>query len=155
MTSELKHRDIWEVANQLVGYVGPDTEARLANFLLREGKEAAKLAERIVALENTRAAPDVPELVRYDLDKRGVPWIEMEQRDDGDYVRYDQAAKVVAKLTKDANHQCRERVKEFERAEAAEAKYTELESAWLNAEGKITELEAELKRYKEGEQCTN
>lgn len=49
--SELNKRDIWEVANQLEGYVGPETEERLAAFLMREGHEAAKLAERIVELE--------------------------------------------------------------------------------------------------------
>ena len=47
----MTHRDIYEVANQLQGYVGPDTEDRLAAFLMREGGEAAKLADRIVMLE--------------------------------------------------------------------------------------------------------
>lgn len=40
-------RDIWEVANQLEGYVGPNTPDDLARFLIREGKAAAELAEEI------------------------------------------------------------------------------------------------------------
>ncbi|KAB2699398.1 hypothetical protein F9K79_09910 [Ochrobactrum sp. Kaboul] len=56
IASELK-RDIWEVANQLAGYVGPNTDERLAQFLIREAEAATKLAERIVELENTRPAP--------------------------------------------------------------------------------------------------
>jgi hypothetical protein len=43
-------RDIYEVANQLGGYVGPDTERRLADFLIREAKAASDLADEIVRL---------------------------------------------------------------------------------------------------------
>jgi len=43
-------RDIYEVANQLEGYVDPGTPERLAQFLLREGKAAADLADEIVRL---------------------------------------------------------------------------------------------------------
>lgn len=43
-------RDIYEVSNQLAGHVGPDTDEKLAAWLLREGKEAAKLADEIVRL---------------------------------------------------------------------------------------------------------
>jgi ABC-type nitrate/sulfonate/bicarbonate transport system substrate-binding protein len=51
MSSDIAERDIWEVANQLGGYVDPSTEKNLARFLIREAEEAAKLAERIVALQ--------------------------------------------------------------------------------------------------------
>lgn len=44
-------RDIYEVSNQLGGYVGPGTEERLAKFLIRESNEAAKLADEIVRLQ--------------------------------------------------------------------------------------------------------
>lgn len=44
----LKGRDIFECANQLGGYVGPDTPEGLAKFLLRESDAAAALAEIIV-----------------------------------------------------------------------------------------------------------
>lgn len=43
-------RDIYEVANQLGGYVGPNTPDDLAKFLLREADEASKLADEIVRL---------------------------------------------------------------------------------------------------------
>lgn len=43
-------RDIFEVANQLMGYVDPGTEEDLARFLIREGKAAAVLADEIVKL---------------------------------------------------------------------------------------------------------
>lgn len=43
-------RDIYEVANQLGGYVGPDTDERLAQFLIRESDEAALLANELVRL---------------------------------------------------------------------------------------------------------
>jgi hypothetical protein len=45
-------RDIYEVANQLAGYVGPDTEDRLAAFLMRESAAAAALADEVVRLRN-------------------------------------------------------------------------------------------------------
>jgi hypothetical protein len=45
----LVERDIYEVANQLEGYVGPDTDPDLAAFLLKEGKAAAALADKITA----------------------------------------------------------------------------------------------------------
>lgn len=40
-------RDIYEVANQLQGWVDPSTPKDLAAFLLRESDEAAKLADTI------------------------------------------------------------------------------------------------------------
>jgi hypothetical protein len=43
-------RDIYEVANQLAGYVDEGTPEKLASFLLREGKAAADLADEIVRL---------------------------------------------------------------------------------------------------------
>lgn len=46
----VKGRDIYECANQLEGYVGPDTDERLAQFLMREGQAAADLADEIVRL---------------------------------------------------------------------------------------------------------
>ena len=56
MSTELEERDKYEVANQLEGYVGPDTPEHLARFLMREGAEAAKLADTIVGLEAERDA---------------------------------------------------------------------------------------------------
>lgn len=44
-------RDIYEVANQLGGYVDMSTPNDLAAFLLRESKEAAILAERLEIAE--------------------------------------------------------------------------------------------------------
>lgn len=44
-------RDIYEVANQLGGYIDEATPDPLASFLRRESREAAKLAARIVELE--------------------------------------------------------------------------------------------------------
>lgn len=44
-------RDIYEVANQLGGYVDPSTPKDLADFLLRESHEATVLAERLEAAE--------------------------------------------------------------------------------------------------------
>lgn len=55
--------DIYEVANQLEGYVGPDTPEPLAQFLLREGREAAKLADEIVRLRAARSAPEAGKAV--------------------------------------------------------------------------------------------
>ena len=49
MTEE--RRDIYEVANQLGGYVDMSTPQDLADFLLRESKEAAILAERLEIAE--------------------------------------------------------------------------------------------------------
>ena len=43
-------RDIYEVANQLEGYVDTSTPERLKVFLLREGKAAAALADEISRL---------------------------------------------------------------------------------------------------------
>lgn len=43
-------RDIYEVANQLGGYVDPGTPPHLARFLIREAEEASKLASEIVRL---------------------------------------------------------------------------------------------------------
>ncbi len=43
-------RDIYEVANQLDGYVDEGTPERLAQFLIREGKAASDLADEIVRL---------------------------------------------------------------------------------------------------------
>lgn len=43
-------RDIYEVANQLAGWVGPTTDEALAKFLLREAEEADKLAKEIESL---------------------------------------------------------------------------------------------------------
>jgi len=51
-------RDIYEVANQLEGYVGPDTPERLAAFLMREGNEAAKLADEITSLRTALEAAE-------------------------------------------------------------------------------------------------
>lgn len=58
MPSDLPHingREVYECANQLEGYVDSGTPERLAQFLLREGKAAADLADRIVALEAWKA----------------------------------------------------------------------------------------------------
>ncbi len=54
MTDIVEHgkRDIWEVANQLGGYVGPDTPERLKVFLLKEEKAAADLAREILSLRS-------------------------------------------------------------------------------------------------------
>ena len=48
----VKGRDIYEVANQLGGYVGPGTEKRLADFLMREALAASDLADEIVRLND-------------------------------------------------------------------------------------------------------
>lgn len=48
----MSERDIFEVANQLHGEIGPNTEKGLAEFLWREGNEAAKLAEEILHLRS-------------------------------------------------------------------------------------------------------
>lgn len=53
-------RDIFELANQLAGYVGPDTDPELAAFLLRESKEAAKLAYEVEWLRKQCAAAPQP-----------------------------------------------------------------------------------------------
>lgn len=52
-------RDIFEVANQLGGYVDPGTEKRLARFLIREAEEASKLAYEIVRLRTELAPPQL------------------------------------------------------------------------------------------------
>jgi len=49
MTDQL--RDVYEVANQLGGYVDERTPAELSEFLLRESAEATKLAERLETAE--------------------------------------------------------------------------------------------------------
>jgi hypothetical protein len=53
---EVNGRDIYECANQLMGYVGPDTEDGLAQFLMREGKAAADLADELVQAQSALAA---------------------------------------------------------------------------------------------------
>ncbi len=52
-------RDIFEVANQLGGYVDPGTEKRLARFLIREAEEASKLAYEIVRLREGLSPPQL------------------------------------------------------------------------------------------------
>lgn len=56
---EGSERDIFEVANQLGGYVGPGTEKRLARFLIREAEEASKLAYEIVRLRADHPPPQL------------------------------------------------------------------------------------------------
>lgn len=51
-------RSIWEVANQLGGYIGPSTPDDLVAFLSRESDAAAALAERIVSLESRALAAE-------------------------------------------------------------------------------------------------
>lgn len=51
----LNGRDIYEVANQLGGYVGPTTEGRLAEFLIKEANAAGDLADEIVRLRQQLA----------------------------------------------------------------------------------------------------
>lgn len=65
-----EERDIYEVANQLQGYVGPSTPSDLSAFLMREGAAAGVLADEIVRLralvtelQHSRAAPTVAENV--------------------------------------------------------------------------------------------
>ncbi|MBD9455180.1 Lar family restriction alleviation protein [Rhizobium sp. RHZ02] len=53
--TKIVERDIYEVANQLGGYVGPDTPERLKRFLLKEEKAAAALADEIVRLRSELA----------------------------------------------------------------------------------------------------
>lgn len=53
--SDIVERDIYEVANQLGGYVGPDTPERLKRFLLKEEKAAVALADEIVRLRSELA----------------------------------------------------------------------------------------------------
>jgi hypothetical protein len=66
-------RDIFECANQLEGYVGPDTEPNLAAFLLREGKAAAALAYEIVRLRalasQTQGEGDVVEALYFAIER--------------------------------------------------------------------------------------
>lgn len=79
---------------------------------------------KVITHWNTRAVPDVPELVRYEYD---ILLGKMDKYNEGEYVRYDQAAVIIS---------------------AKDASYNKLEAAWLNAEGKITELEAKLAQIK-------
>lgn len=51
----MSDRDNYEVANQLQGYVDMTTPEELAQFLLREAREAEKLADHIAALEARNA----------------------------------------------------------------------------------------------------
>jgi len=61
----VKGRDIYEVANQLGGYVGPGTDKRLADFLIREAMAASDLADEIVRLTTAlEDASKVAEQVR-------------------------------------------------------------------------------------------
>lgn len=109
----------------------------------------------------TRAAPDVPELVRYSAVRRYGREEIIEKDEHGEYVLHSQAAEIIAakdaeiyfdaslritykSLCETLNEECGKR---FKRAEAAEAKNIELEAAWLNAEGKISDLEAKLAQY--------
>lgn len=61
--AEAVERDIFEVANQLEGYVDESTPEPLARFLLREGREAAKLAATL------KAKTDEIERLRQQLDE--------------------------------------------------------------------------------------
>lgn len=58
----LVEHDIWDVANQLASYVGPDTPEPLAAFLLRESEEAAKLATALqfLSAELAEAKANLP-----------------------------------------------------------------------------------------------
>jgi hypothetical protein len=56
---EGSERDIFEVANQLGGYVDPGTEKNLARFLIREAEEASKLAYELVRLRAELAPPQL------------------------------------------------------------------------------------------------
>lgn len=49
---EVEGRGIYDCANQLMGYVGPDTEPNLAQFLIREGKSATALADALVQAQS-------------------------------------------------------------------------------------------------------
>lgn len=53
--ASLNGRDIYECANQLGGYVGPDTTHGLAVFLGRESEAACDLADEIVRLRSELA----------------------------------------------------------------------------------------------------
>lgn len=60
--AQVNGRDVYEVANQLGSYVGPDTDERLAQFLIRESEAAAYLADEIVRLRSVLAHPELEAL---------------------------------------------------------------------------------------------
>ena len=100
----------------------------------------------------TRAVPDVPELVRYKPDYTYSPdWdiMSIMQKDEkGEYVLHSQAAEIIAAKDAERNKDITAWRDVFDsmhrRAMEAEAKNIELEAAWLNAEGKISDLEHKL-----------
>lgn len=59
-------RDIWEVSNQLAGYVDERTPQDLCDFLIRESKAAADLAAEITRLraESAGMREVLEELIR-------------------------------------------------------------------------------------------
>lgn len=65
-------RDVYEVANQLGGYVGPNTDERLAIFLLRESDEAAKLADKIEGLQ-----ADLDSAIEFAYNRGAHDWVRM------------------------------------------------------------------------------
>ena len=76
--------------------------------------------ETVVADWNTRAMPDAPELVRYSPVIGADGWVTAIKTYNGEYVRHDQAVKVIGDVAAEAelNHI---------RAEAAEAKLAQIE----------------------------
>ena len=137
-----------------------DVRFRLEN--IGSSKETDdNLVDRIIsAVGNMRAVPDVPELVRYaheyDREDGSSFWSvdDSDRAPDGEFVLHSQAVAVIA--AKDAEIKiwslnskgwAENYNSALERAEAAEAKNTELEAAWLNAEGKISDLEHKLAQY--------
>lgn len=77
MPAQAHERDIFEVANQLEGYIDSSTPDRLTEFLLREGKEAAKLAEEIIRLRSTlhgQQSEAVAWRYRGHFNGKALPW---------------------------------------------------------------------------------
>ncbi|GEM_PF-5418982 len=136
MTSELKPIDIWEDATNAVCQIMQ--ESKMCNC--PDGECLASTVEpskETMAQWNTRAVPDVPELVRYDKEFES-----MFEREDGRYVLHSQAAEIIAakdaeivklkRWVKEEAEECRHQAVDCLdnqlRAEAAEAKLAQYEA---------------------------
>lgn len=104
----------------------------------------------------TPSADTMAGLVRYEYERSSSTFVSQEAGEralDGEYVLHSQAAEIIAAKDKEIerlrslNHYAALEAQAIKRAEAAEAKNIELEAAWLNAEGKVSDLEAKLAQY--------
>lgn len=134
--SELKPIDIWEDATNAVCQIMQESKM----CKCPDGECLASTIEpskETLAHWNTRAAPEVTELVRYEpdyfVDFRTITTAYMNSNAGGRYVRYDQAAEIIAELKR--------------RNREIELEHTGVRNSYYDERRKVVALEAKLAKY--------